>query len=329
MSDEAIGFGFHEFCDLYLMPAPELLVPDRAADIYDCAEAYIAGFMPEDVAQSLAELEALAALPTEQARRRAYGYDPEEIPQEEGAWDEFMAAFRARVLREMDGDRSQPMVNPRGRVEVLPGTPLSPQGYDVSLPSAGSFDNEPVATAVVEAALEAYGDRMRTSFEDSVPGVTRRLQPMRVRFDQTVGVVALRDGGDLRTRLAVVLVHDVGGKAHVFNAFPMEEVPEPPQFKSLSVLCGGWLHADWVDDYPRGRWDPVEQVRRFATTEPPEVVEQAAVELAAVRATGTEDDRRRAIRGLCSYFLPRPAGQLDRFLSEVAEVLDNAVGGRR
>jgi hypothetical protein len=104
----------------------------------------------------------------------------------------------------------------------------------------------------------------------------------------------------------------------------MEEVPEPPPFQALSVLFAGWLHADWVDDYPHGEWDPVEQVRRFAAAEPRETVEEAAAELATLRSSGTEDDHRCAVRGLCSFFLPRPPGQLDRFLAEAAQVLEDA-----
>jgi hypothetical protein len=147
---------------------------------------------------------------------------------------------------------------------------------------------------------------------------------MRMRFDRDVGLVAVRDGEPQRTRLAVVLLHDVGGEPLVYNSFPMEEVPEPPPFDALSVLFAGWLHADWVDDYAHGEWDPVEQVRRFARSEPRETVEDAAEQLAALRSSGTEDDRRRAVRGLCSYFLPRPPGQLDRFLEEAAQVLAEA-----
>jgi hypothetical protein len=149
---------------------------------------------------------------------------------------------------------------------------------------------------------------------------------MRMRFDREVGLVAVRDGEPQRTRLAVVLLHDVGGEPLVYSSFPMEEVPAPPPFDALSVLFAGWLHADWVDDYPHGEWDPVEQVRRFAAAEPRETVEEAAEQLRVLRSSGSEDDRRRAIRGLCSYFLPRPPGQLDRFLAETAEVLAEATG---
>jgi hypothetical protein len=147
---------------------------------------------------------------------------------------------------------------------------------------------------------------------------------MRMRFDREVGMVAVRDAGVQPTRLAVVLLHDVGGEPLVCNAFPMEEVPEPPRFEALSILLGSWLHADWVDDYPADASDPVEQVRRFARAEPHETVARAVEELEALQSAGTEDDRRRAVRGLCSYFLPRPPGQLDAFLAEAAQVLREA-----
>lgn len=299
-------------------------MPYPSVDVYAFAEDFIATACDEEDLQGVFEdVDRLLQLPTEDDRRASLGLTLHDIGDEPGAFDSFLRAVRARCERQLAGDLSQPLVDARperpGRRRG--GSPLSTQGYDVSLPSAGSFDSAGVAEAVVTAVLKSYADRVRDFFGDATPGVTRRLPPMRMRFDREVGLVAVRDGEPQRTRLAVVLLHDVGGEPLVYSSFPMEEVPEPPPFQALSVLFAGWLHADWVDDYPRGEWDPVEQVRRFAATEPRDTVEEAAEQLDALRSTGTEDDRRRAVRGLCSYFLPRPAGQLDAFLAEAAGVL--------
>ena len=305
-------------------PAGEMAWWEEYTDVYDAAEHFVIENEPDGLAGSLRELDELLALPTEQDRRQAIQYPLRDIEDDEGALDTFLHALRARVERQLAGDLSRPLVDPRGPRKP----PTSPQGYDISLPSAGSFDNLPIAEAVVEGVLEGYADRLRETFADSRSGVTRRLPPLRTRFDQEVGLVAVRDGEPVRTRTAVVLLHDRGGEAHVFNSFPMEEVPAPPPFDALGVLFGAWLHADWVDDYPRGERDPVEQVRRFATSEPVDVVEQAAYELEVVRSTGTEQDRRRAIRGMCSFFLPRPEGQVDAFLAEAAQVLAEVLRSR-
>jgi hypothetical protein len=318
--------GFFDYCDLYLDPQVHAELDDWSPDAYANAEMYIQACTPADLRLTLDDIDELMALPTEQDRRRAFRYELFGIPDEPGAWDAFIAEYRARVEREQAGDQSQPLVDPRGPRQT--SGPISPQGYDVSLPSAGSFSTQQVAEAVVDAVLEAYGDRLRMYLEDTPAGMTRRVPPLRMRFDRDVGVVAVRDGDPIRTRLAVVLLHDIAGQTHVYNSFPMEEGPEPPVLDALSVLFGGWLHADWVDDYPAGAWDPVEQVRRFAATEPVETVEQAAAELEVLRADGTEDDRRRAVRGFCSFFLPRPPGQLDAFLAEAAQVLAEALRGR-
>lgn len=315
--------GFFEFCDLFLDPQVHAELGDLVPDPYANAEQYVPTLRPEELELALVDIDELMALPTEQDRRNAFRYELYTIPEEPGAWDAFVADFRARVLREQAGDRSQPLVDVRPPRPKVP--PLSPQGYDVTLPSAGSFDTQSMAEAVIDAVLKGYGDRLRETFRDSQPGLTRRLPPLRSRFDVEVGLVAVRDGDPVRTRLAVVLVHDRGGEAHVYSAFPMEEVPPPPPFDALGVLFGGWLHADWIDDYPHGACDPVEQVRRFAANEPRDTVEDAAAELEVVRASGTEDDRRRAVRGMCSYFLPRPPGQLDAFLAEAAQVLADAL----
>lgn len=293
-------------------------------DVYAFAEHFIADCDEEDLRGLADDIDVLLRLPDEDERRASLEETLHDIDDEPGAFDAFLRDFRARCERQLAGDLSQPLVDRRSPRTRRGGPPLSPQGWDITLPSAGSFDTQQVAEAVVEAALRRYGDRVRAFFDDAAPGVTRRLPPMRMRFDKEVGLVAVRDGQNHRTRLAVVLLHDVGGEPLVVNAFPMEEVPEPPRFEALSILMGGWLHADWVDEHPADARDPVEQVRRFATTEPRETVEQAAEQLDALRSTGTEDDRRRAVRGLCSYFLPRPAGQLDRFLVEAAQVLADA-----
>lgn len=290
-------------------------------DIYAAAEAFMIEAIPSELEGTRRDLDALFALPSEQDRRVAIANVIEDVDDDPGSLDAFLADFSARLDRQLAGDLSQPLVDPRGPRKRRGGPPVSVQGYDVSLPSAGSFDSAQVAEAVVGAVLKSYADSTRAFFARSAPGITRRLPPLRMRFDREVGLVAVRDGQHHRTRLAVVLLHDVGGEPLVYNSFPMEEVPEPPRFEALSVMFAGWLHADWVDDYPAGAWDPVEQVRRFAASEPRETVERAAEELAALRATGTEDDRRAAVRGLCSYFVPRPPGQLDSFLAEAAEVL--------
>lgn len=297
---------------------------EKHTDVYACAEYVISRESDEeDLRGHIEEIDALMNLPHEAERRRELGQQLNDIDDEPGAFDAFLRDFRARCERQLAGDLSQPLVDPRGPRKRRGGPPLSPQGYDISLPSAGSFASQEVAEAVVEAVLKAYGDRIRRSFARSTSGVTRRLPPMRMRFDKEVGLVAVRDGQDHRTRRAVVLLHDVEGEPLVFNSFPMEEVPDPPQFEALSVLFGGWLHADWVDEFPADARDPVEQVRRFAANEPRETVKQAAAQLEALRSSGTEDDRRQAVRGLCSYFLPRPPGQLDRFLEEAAQVLSS------
>lgn len=291
-------------------------------DVYAFAEHFIAELCDEeDLRGMVVEIDGLLRLPTEEIRRAMLEETLHDIDDDEGAFDSFLHDFRARCERQLAGDPSQPLVDPRGPRRSRGGPPVSVQGYDVSLPSAGSFDSVQVAEAVVDAVLKSYADNVRAFFARAAPGVTRRLPPLRMRFDREVGLVAVRDGRHHRTRLAVVLLHDVEGEPLVYNSFPMEEVAEPPPFEALSVLFAGWLHADWVDDYPAGEWDPVEQVRRFAANEPHETVEQAAAELQALREAGTEDDRRVAVRGLCSYFLPRPPGQLDRFLAEAADVL--------
>lgn len=285
------------------------------SDVYQAAEAFISASTEQSHRKMLEEIDALMALPAE-ADRRAKLPDPlEDIGDEAGDLDAFIADFRARVVRELAGDRSDPLVDRR---PAKPG-PLSPQGWDVTLPSAGSFPTERMAQAVTDAVLKHFERTLREEFAESQPGVTRRLPPMRMRFDKDVGTVAVRDGETTRTRLAVVLVHDRGGEALVFSAFPMEEVLEPPKLQALFVMLGAWLHADWVDEVPT--YDPLEQVRRFAAAERPDTVRQAAVELHALRSAGTEDERRAAVRGLCCFFLPRPPGQLDAFLDAAAEVL--------
>lgn len=311
--------GFYDFVEFYLDVQMHAELDYLSPDPWANAETHIRTLQPTEQQLALDDIDELMALPTEQDRRKAFRHELYTIPDDPGAWDAFLAAYRERVLRERAGDRSRPLVDPRGPRKKLP--PVSPQGYDVTLASAGSFDNLPVAEAAVEGVLEGYADRLRETFADSRPGVTRRLPPLRCRYDQEVGLVAVRDGDPVRTRTAVVLLHDVGGQSHVFSAYPMEDVPPPPPFDALGVLFGGWLHADWVDDYPDGACDPVEQVRRFAASEPVDVVEQAAYELEVVRGTGTEADRRRAVRGMCSFFLPRPEGQLDAFLAEAAQVI--------
>lgn len=318
---------FGDFWDSYMREGEYEPWYELYTDVYACAEYVISTEADEDWLRGMnADIDALLALATEQDRRRELGRPLYDIRDDEGAFDSFLVDFRARVERQLAGDRSRPLVDPRGPRTKVP--PVSPQGYDVTLPSAGSFDNLPIAEAAVEGVLEGYADRLRETFADSRPGVTRRLPPLRCRYDQEVGLVAVRDGDPVRTRMAIVLLHDVGGESHVFSAYPMEEVPEPPPFDALGVLFGGWLHADWVDDYPDGACDPVEQVRRFAASEPVDVVEQAAYELEVVRGTGTEADRARAVRGMCSFFLPRPEGQLDAFLAEAAQVIAEVLASR-
>lgn len=123
---------------------------------------------PADLDLALEDIDELRALPTEEERRNAFRFNLYTIPEEPGAWDAFVADFRARIVREQAGDRSQPLVDVWGAQKR--GLPVSPQGYDVSLPSAGSFDNQQIAEAVVDAVLKAYAERNRHFFKDSRPG---------------------------------------------------------------------------------------------------------------------------------------------------------------
>jgi hypothetical protein len=314
MEQDIDWMGFHDFWTSQMCRDPSWR--DEFPDVYAAAEAYIHGAAPGELTAMLRELDELTAMPSEADRRRALPTPLEDIGDEPGALDAFLVDFRARVVREQARDRRRPLVDPRP-----PRTgPLSPQGWDVTLPSAGSFPTEGVAQAVVDAVLARYADRVRDALAPADGAVPVRLPPLRMRFDKDVGTVVLRDGPTLRTRNAVVLLHAVDGTAQVLSAFPMEPVPEPPQLPALFRLLGGWLHADWVDEQP-GTHDPLEQVRRFAAAEPVDTVRQAAVELEALLGSGTEDERREAVRGLCCYFVPRPSGQLDAFLAAAADVL--------
>ena len=139
-------------------PAGEMAWWEEYTDVYDAAEHFVVENDEEGLRGSAAEIDALLALPTEQDRRAAIRYPLRDIEDDEGAFDTLLLALRARIERQLAGDDSRPLVDPRGPRPPRKSAPVSPQGYDVSLPSAGSFHNAQVAEAVVDAVLKAYGD---------------------------------------------------------------------------------------------------------------------------------------------------------------------------
>lgn len=190
--------------------------------------------------------------------------------------------------------------------------------YDVTLPSAGSFPDLATANDVTATIVRAHAEELTAFFARSRMGTIRRMRPLRRSFDESVGTVALRSGETLEAHRAVVLVHDVEGGALVFATFPEEELAQAPfAAPALEVLFGAYLHADWPDEHD----GPLAAVRLFMAAEDDEVAAAARQQLAQLASWGDEKARREAARAFGSYFVPRPPGQLDRFLAEAAQAL--------
>lgn len=205
----------------------------------------------------------------------------------------------------------------------VPGLPRrkSTQGYDTTPLWASSFPDRATAERCATAVLQAHGDRVRAVFADSQPGVTRRLAPLQHELDQPVGTVVDRDGRHIRTRTAVVLLHDVGGGAQVFSCHPAPAGPPTSGMPTLAVLFGAYLHPDWLDEHLAGH--PLAAVGLFALSEPG-LVPAAMAELQQLTSTGDERQHRDVVTALGSAFVPRPPGQLDQFLAEARAFLATA-----
>ena len=202
-----------------------------------------------------------------------------------------------------------------------PSTSAPPQAYDTTPLWASSFPDAATADRRATAVLQAHGDRVRTVFSTSRPGITRRLAPLRHDLDEPVGIVVDREGRQGETRTAVVLLHDIGGGAHVFSCHPAPTLPPLPEMPALAVLFGAYLHPDWLDEHPGAH--PLAPVGLFALTEPG-LVPAAMAELEQLSATRDEQQRGGAVVTLGSAFVPRPPGQLDRFLAEARAFLATA-----
>jgi hypothetical protein len=63
-----------------------------------------------ELRKMLAEIDTTLALPSEQERRTPYGYALQSLDPREGAFDDFLRQYRARVERELAGDLSRPLV---------------------------------------------------------------------------------------------------------------------------------------------------------------------------------------------------------------------------
>ncbi len=176
--------------------------------------------------------------------------------------------------------------------------------WDMQATEAGSYPDVETANRCATAIIRAHEAEVR-AFMDSGRA---RCRPLRLDFDEPVGRVVTRDGDRFDSRHAVLLLHNAGGRPLIFATYPAQRVEPPSGWPELELLFGAYLHPDWLDDAE----DPVEAVRTYDG--------DARDELDRLLSTGTEDDRREIVRSLGSAFVPRPAGELDRFLRAVREL---------
>lgn len=188
--------------------------------------------------------------------------------------------------------------------------------WDMTLIGAGSYPDLIAAEACVNVIFRAHADEIVAFCE----GPRKRMRPLRAAFDDEVGEVATRDEVVVQPHTATVLVHNDGGFPLVFTSCPEEPRPSALDLPMLDVLFGAYLHPDWIDDHD----SPLDVLAAFVAENPPGDRLAAVAELEQLAATGTEDHRRTAMLALGSYFVPRPAGQVDRFLALATSYLETA-----
>lgn len=188
--------------------------------------------------------------------------------------------------------------------------------WDVTLIGAGSYPDVPAAEAVVNVIFRANVDEIAAFCESP----RKRMRPLRAQFDYDVGNLVNRDDVMIYPRTATLLVHNDGGYPLIFNSCPEEPRPTAPQLPTLEVLFGAYFHPDWIDDHD----SPHDVLLAFVAENPGSHRRFAVEELRTLSALPSEDDRRSAMLGLGSYFVPRPPGQVDAFISQAVAFLASA-----
>lgn len=188
--------------------------------------------------------------------------------------------------------------------------------WDTSLIGAGSYPDLAAAEVCVNVIFRAHGPEISAFCE----GPRKRMRPLRAEFDEEVGTLVNRDQLVVHPRTATLLVHNDGGTPLVFNSCPEEPRPPAPDLASLDVLFGAYFHPDWIDDHD----SPLDVLSAFVAENSTQERQRALAELKQLAGTGSEEDRRAAMLGLGSYFVPRPPGQVDAFLAMAIAYLEGA-----
>lgn len=180
--------------------------------------------------------------------------------------------------------------------------------WDLRLYGASSFPDEDTYRACYSAIVIDNKDTVVAWLDTDAP----RCVPLRTTFDHVVGFVVDRDGEREVRGATLVLVRDDQGTPQVHTCHPEPPLPPAPDLPGLELLLGSWFHADWVDDGYDGPESVISEffasnAGRFAIGD----------EIAVLRGLPDEAARRSAVRGLGSYFVPEPPGQVDALLDWV------------
>jgi hypothetical protein len=103
-------------------------------------------------------------------------------------------------------------------------------------------------------------------------------------------------------------------------------MPTPtPSYPNLTRLMQAYYHQDWALEFS----SPLEAARRYAHDTPPRKVKRAAREIGKLLAAAPDEAAlAAALDDLGCAYSPQAAGQSPtRFLSEIQQVLIQALGG--
>jgi len=190
--------------------------------------------------------------------------------------------------------------------------------YELTVEARGVFTDLATKRRCLEQVVDGHPGQLRALRPPVFPADRCRSAPLRWLFDEPIGMVHTRDGAAAPSRIASVVIEMSGERRYrPVLAHPELPLPPAPALPTLDVLFGSYFHQEW-----RLRQDdPLEVVRDFRDDSDDVTLECAVRELTSLAASGSELTRRTAVRGLGSAFVPRPDGQLDRFLARATRLL--------
>lgn len=270
-----------------------------SASPYEAAEHFIVDVEPSDLRLLVTDIDDLMLLPSEQARYEA-------IPKEgldgdtEGWVDAWLVAVRRRALQALDGDHSEPLVDPDG----LGDEPM----YDLVPPWSGGLLHGEQADLVAAEVLAGHAGYLAVLERDG--GSRSIVMRSFIGGDRTV--LDRDTDAELPASVGCVVQHWFRPRLHGTTVFvEPERPPAPAGWPVLELFFSSYLRPGWWEVYD----NPLEGVAPFRREQGPALTAAAVVEVQALQVVGDEDDRRELVHRLGSYYVPRRTGETDSMLS--------------